>query len=734
MIFDKEEVTKFFNFLNHGKLTEIRVIDPKKGFRGQFWVDNLEDFLALCEKFSGKCNVYVGVNERRIEGGKSEHVSCLSIIPIDIDPIRPKGIASTEEELELAHKKMEEISSWLKDKFNCEPFISMSGNGYHLHIKIPRINLDEFNRESLHTKLKVFVHKIQSRFNDEKVHIDSTFDLPRVMKCPGTLSVKGDNTEKRPRRMCKIIQAKDEPCDKVRDYLARIKAQEKNNEANLGSKTMDDFDALLEKDAKLKDLFEGKWRKHGFPSRSEAEQSFLTKLVYFGFSEDAIHSIMTQSKVGKWREKGDAYHRMSISKAKEFVKEHGGPLEAKTEKIKRSCGEDLPDKVFEQISNKEFLVYNKGTGEVTRQKTVEGFKPYKKIVWKTLDDVEEYEYEEKLWQRVKQYLYEHIDIPEGYDVLTASVFASWIPEKWHAVPYLFFYGPPGSGKTWALEILASIGFRPFMTAATTLPVIFRVVDQWHPTLFLDETEAYMRKERGEIMHLLQSGYRRGFPATRIEETREGFKVKIFDCFGFKVLAGTRGFAKALKSRCIIFHMSKAARKIKTKIDLDRARKLQRMLLMYRFRMLSKKERMEPPEILTGRLKELFDPLIMVAPTQAKQSIITQAKKIEEITDEEERTSDEALVFKAVYDIYQAKQERKITIEEIVNLVNENLAIDEQISNVSVGMTLSRLGFKRTLHNGKRAVYWNKEIAERLVKRYLTTSEAGGLTAFSEDAT
>lgn len=734
MEFDKKDAERFFNFLNHEKLTEIRIIHSKEGLKGQFWVDNLNDFLILCEKFSGKYNVYVGVNERRTKGGKAEHVGRLSIIPLDIDPIRPKGIASTEEELKLAHQKLKEIGIWLKEEFNCEPFISMSGNGYHLYIKIPSVLLDEFNRDTIKERLKTFIREIQSRFIDDKVRIDSTFDLPRVMKCPGTLSVKGDNTQQRPWRVCKIIQAKDEPCVKVRDYLAKIKVQENEFEASLGTKTRGNLGALLKEDEKMKDLFEGGWRKHGFPSRSEAEQSLLTKLVFHGFSEDAIRAIMTQSKIGKWQEKSDAYHHMSISKAMEFVKKHGKPFEGKTKEVKRSCGEDLPDKVFEQISNREFLVYSKETSEATKQKTVEGFKPHKKIVWKTVDDIEVYESESQLWIEVRQYLYEHIDLPEGYDILTAWVFASWIPEKWHAVPYLFFYGPPGSGKTWALEILGSVGFRPFMTAATTLAVMFRACDVWHPTLFLDETEAYMRKERGEIMHLLNAGYRKGFPATRIEETKDGFKIKVFDCFGFKALAGTKGFAQALKSRCIILNMSKATRKVETKIDFDRAERLRKMLLMYRFKMLSKREELELPDVLTGRLKELFDPLIMVAPPEAKQSIIGEAEKIREITEEEERTSDEAMIFKAVFHIHQQDEERKITIEDIGRLVNRPLGIDEQISNVSIGMTLSRLGFKKTLHEGKRAIFWSQRLADRLKRRYLTAQGTGDLTAFSEEGT
>lgn len=357
MRFDVEHAKKFFRFLNHEKFTELRLIDPTDGLKRQFFLDNLEDFLRICEKFSGKYNVYVGVNERKSKGGKAENVGKLSIIPLDIDPIRPKGTASTKEELEFAHKKMEEIRNWLKEKFECEAFIVMSGNGYHLHIKIPGIILDEFNRDSIQAKVKAFIHEIQRKFNNEKVRIDSTFDLPRVMKVPGTLSVKGNNTPERPWRMCTIVEANDKPCRKIREYLVQIKTEGTKEEFKFGTKTMNDFTALLKKDQKFKDVFEGKWRKHGFPTRSEAEQSILTKLVFYGFSGDTIHAIMSQSKIGKWQEKTGAYRNMSIRKAVEFVKKHKKPFEGgKTQEVKRTCGEDLQDKVFEQIRGEQGIL------------------------------------------------------------------------------------------------------------------------------------------------------------------------------------------------------------------------------------------------------------------------------------------------------------------------------------------------------------------------------------------
>lgn len=716
--FNREDAEKFFKFLSHSKITEVRIIDPREGLKEVSFVDNLNDFLATCEKYNGQANIYVGVNDRVTKEGKAENVGRLSIIPLDVDPVRSKGQASTDAELELARQKMEQIKKWLNENFGCLPFITISGNGYHLFIKIPPVALDGFNRTPIQEKLGAFVHQIQDKFNNDHVRIDSTFDLPRVMKCPGTMSVKGDNTDERPWRMCQIIESSDVPSMNILNYLVEIK--QPKVEVTLGDKSKEDFAAILQKDEKLKDLFEGKWKKYTFASRSEAEQSLLTKLISYGFSEEAINAIMSQSRIGKWQEKSEAYHRKSIENATQFLEEHKAPLEP--EKVECSCGKDLADKVFEQTGSGDFLVFDKVTGETTKQKVVEKFKPFERIMWKTVDNVQDYGSETQLWSEVKQYIFEHLDLQEGYDVLTAWVLASWTPEKWHAVPYLFFYGPAASGKTWALEILASIGHRSIMTASATLSTVFRVVDMWHPTLFFDETEAYMRKERGEILNLLNSGYRKDFPAVRTEEGKEGFEVRFYDCFGFKALAGTKDFMETLKSRCIIFNMSKAVREIKTIIDNERAKNLREKLLAYRFKMLATKETQEAPNVLTGRLRELFNPLIIVAPTTEKGAIITQGKKIEATLKEEEETSLESIVFKAIFKLHEETGDEKILIADIGKIVNETLAMDEMLSSIAVGMVTKRLGFKKCSKGGKRAIRWNDELAKRLIYTYARTEK------------
>jgi hypothetical protein len=129
----------------------------------------------------------------------------------------------------------------------------------------------------------------------------------------------------------------------------------------------------------------------------------------------------------------------------------------------------------------------------------------------------------------------------------------------------------------------------------------------------------MIKDQREILYLLNSGYRKGFRAARTEETKSGFKIRALDTFGFKALSGTKDFVETLKSRCITFNMSQATRPVRTIIDEKKAEELRRKLLAFRFKTLSKgQETPEAVKELKGRLRELFKPLVAVAPPTEQQ--------------------------------------------------------------------------------------------------------------------
>jgi len=111
-------------------------------------------------------------------------------------------------------------------------------------------------------------------------------------------------------------------------------------------------------------------------------------------------------------------------------------------------------------------------------------------------------------------------------------------------------------------------------------------------------------------------------------------------------------------------MNKAVRKINTKINPERAMTLRRKLLLYRFKKLAEKDCPEAPDVLNGRLKELFEPLIIVVPDNAKNTIIAQAKKLRMNEPRKRQASPESIVFKSHFEGISANSGTKIVIDSI----------------------------------------------------------------------
>jgi hypothetical protein len=120
---------------------------------------------------------------------------------VDVDPIRPKGISSTEGEHALAIDRMQAIQSALHDIGWPEPLCVDSGNGGQLiyAIELPA------NDDGL---IRRVLAGLAFRFDDEAVKVDvGVFNPARICKVPGTLARKGDHTAERPHRRANILFA-----------------------------------------------------------------------------------------------------------------------------------------------------------------------------------------------------------------------------------------------------------------------------------------------------------------------------------------------------------------------------------------------------------------------------------------------------------------------------------------------------------------------------------------------
>ncbi|MDK2974742.1 MAG: hypothetical protein PWP08_1113, partial [Methanofollis sp.] len=122
-------------------------------------------------------------------------------LPIDLDPVRPSGVSSTDAEHEAAIRKADEIALWLAERGFPAPIRADSGNGAHLLYGIDLANDDG-------GLVKGVLATLDALFSDEKVTVDTAnFNPGRIWKLYGTCSRKGDNTPERPHRRAKILSA-----------------------------------------------------------------------------------------------------------------------------------------------------------------------------------------------------------------------------------------------------------------------------------------------------------------------------------------------------------------------------------------------------------------------------------------------------------------------------------------------------------------------------------------------
>jgi len=120
---------------------------------------------------------------------------------VDLDPVRPAGISSSDAELKKAEELEKVVLRYMQGLGFPEPVQAMSGNGYHLLYRVDVAN-DQPGRALIERCLK----NLAAMFDTDAVKIDTTNSNPsRICKLHGTLAQKGSNTPDRPHRMSRIL-------------------------------------------------------------------------------------------------------------------------------------------------------------------------------------------------------------------------------------------------------------------------------------------------------------------------------------------------------------------------------------------------------------------------------------------------------------------------------------------------------------------------------------------------
>lgn len=225
MNYNSDEIRKAITTIKApGELFEIRIIEGKTIYSGYFKdAEKAVEELSK-QRLTGK-NVFITLNKIKDACySRAQHDCFIKIfrepttgdkeitryewLLIDLDPERPAGVSSSNDELQEAAEMAKRVCSWLSGQGFKDPVISLSGNGYHLLYKIDLPNTAE--NEAL---VKRALKALDVLFSTEKVKIDtSVYNPARISKLYGTAAQKGASTEERPHRMSKIIK-KPEPVE-----------------------------------------------------------------------------------------------------------------------------------------------------------------------------------------------------------------------------------------------------------------------------------------------------------------------------------------------------------------------------------------------------------------------------------------------------------------------------------------------------------------------------------------
>lgn len=340
----------------------------------------------------------------------------------------------------------------------------------------------------------------------------------------------------------------------------------------------------------------------------------------------------------------------------------------------------------------------------------------------------EYGTTKELLSFIQKFIHTYVDLSTfGETISSYYVLMSWIFDSFETIPYLKFTGDYGTGKTRALKVIGSICYKPIFAGGSITPSpIFRLIEQFHGTLVIDEADFSNSDHYSEIVKILNCGYTKNMPVLRTEGDKNK-EPKAFDVFSPKVIA-TRDLYKdlALESRCITEYMKGSPREdIPYQLPQDfyaLSLRLRNMLLLFRFRHYAGvvvEESLRIPGV-EPRINQIAMPILAIIEDEGERA------KIREFIQEydkslKNRRSIEipGLILSAV--ILTNRNADELTYKNIANNINKDRdekSGEYKISPSRIGkINASILGFDHRRINGRTELIWNEEKAKELCNRY-----------------
>lgn len=333
---------------------------------------------------------------------------------------------------------------------------------------------------------------------------------------------------------------------------------------------------------------------------------------------------------------------------------------------------------------------------------------------------------------VQAFVHKYLQVGEVFEqVATYYALFTWVYDRFNELPYLRAIGDYGTGKSRFLKVVGALCYKPmFANGAITSAPVFRIMEECHGTLVLNEADFKMSDAWSDITKILNNGFETGFPVLRCEPQGKGkdFKVRPFDVFGPKMLAARERFGdNALESRFISEEMENKDIRKDIPINLpdsfwEEACGLRNRLLMWRFRnyhTTSLDASLAVPGI-EPRLNQIALPLrSIIGDSRVRDEIGSLVQRMNTEILKDRGMSKEADIVEVVIRLQQISLRAEPAVKEIAEAYNEGKSEKEQITPRKAGSILkNKLGLKT--EKGRDGFFLSQENLDkisRLQKKY-----------------
>lgn len=307
----------------------------------------------------------------------------------------------------------------------------------------------------------------------------------------------------------------------------------------------------------------------------------------------------------------------------------------------------------------------------------------------------------------EKYLY--FGRPEWYVVHALWDLGTYFFSTFPAYPYMELRGVKGSAKTKVMDTSRLFSFNPTpVYTSPTEAVLFRVVHDQRPTLYLDEVENLFKVFNGRVEHdgrveVLNSGYTQSGRVPRIEKRGKRFVTEVYATYCPKMLGSINGLRGATESRAVVHVMTRAPdRDVRGELEVEpdlpewqliRNKAITAGLLNHEAVTQAYHEVSSAETNLKKRYFQLWRPLLALAKLVSQESYdacLKIAQQQQDLGRAEEISQDtwEGLLLQRMHDLIRSGY-RKILIKDIA----EAIPADERPGNKAVGTMLGKLGFR-----------------------------------------